>query len=74
MDMELSGSQGAYWYFGPLMGEVGVSLNPKTQATPSSLNQTSSLRTVYRWAQSSARSKGQGVSKPTLLTGSHYRA
>lgn len=34
----------------PLGGGAEVSLNPKTQATPLSRNQTSKLRMIHRWA------------------------
>lgn len=70
---------GTIWKLGSLLvlwslhGEAGVSLNPETQATPSTWNQASKLRTVHRWIRSSERNKGQWVSKPTLLAGSHYR-
>jgi hypothetical protein len=42
------------------MGEVSLSLNPEAQATPSSWNQTSNLRTVDRWVQSSDRRWNKG--------------
>lgn len=56
----------------PSWEKRGGSLNPKTQATLSSWNQASNLRTVHRWVRSFEKSKGQRVSKPNPLTGSHY--